>query len=210
MKKYTFILIQTFIVVLCFPILFMLGKVSDPLSAFILSLIAYWSLIVLSSLYLVKMDNKLSVNLKKYLGKSNSIPISLLSLIPVVAVFVVAFLPEINNLNMNIVIIVLIISFFNGLFEEVFWRGLVLSKFRNNILMIIYSTTLFTILHFAFLFLPIEYDGGALSLVGGAAFMGFIWVFVSRKTNNIIFSIAAHQLVNFFAFSSLFIMNGMI
>lgn len=209
MKKYSLLLIQIFIVVFCFPIFFFLGKIFNPLDSFVFSFLSYWILLFITSLILVIKDFQLSSNLKKYFTQSKSILISLVSFVPVLAVFFVAFLPIIKNLNLSIFIIVLLISLFNGFFEEIFWRGLVLSKYSDSNLFLIISTIMFSIYHFAFLFLPIEYQGGSANLVGGAAFMGFIWIYVSKKTENIVYSIIAHQLVNFFAFSGLFILNNL-
>jgi len=210
MKKHILLVVQIGIVILCFPIFFVISKISTPLLTFVFSLIAYWSLMIISFGILIKKDKYILKNLKSYFRKSHSTLFSLISFIPVIAVFFVAFIPVIDQLNIAIIIVVLTISLFNGLFEEVFWRGLVLSKYSSTISMIMLSTLLFTMYHFAFLFLPIQYDGGAVNLVGGAAFMGLIWMFVSKKTNNIVYSIVAHQFVNFFAFSSLFIMNGLL
>ena len=64
-------------------------------------------------------------------------------------------------------------------------------------------------LHFAFLRLGLDYQGGALALVGGAAVMGALWTVVAVKTESVRPSIVAHQLVNTLAFSSLFTNNGL-
>jgi len=92
--------------------------------------------------------------------------------------------------------------------ENFFWRGIVLSKYSDQNYRIVLSTFLFSVFHFAFLLLPLSYHGGFVNLVGGAAFMGFIWVFVSKYTHNISFAKQSHILVNFFAFIGLFIDNG--
>jgi len=103
-----------------------------------------------------------------------------------------------------------VIALFNGTFEEIFWRGLVLSKYASSAGFLAVSTCLFGIYHFAFLLLPLKYQGGAPNLVGGAVFMGLIWLIVSRYTKNILYSIFAHILVNCFTFSGLFVDNQLL
>lgn len=125
--------------------------------------------------------------------------------IPVVATFIVAFLPTIKDLKLGMLLLLLVYSIVNGLLEEMFWRFSFNELFGENILRAyIVPTILFSCWHVALLFAKgVTYSGGAPALVGGAAFMGVLWGFVMFKTKNIKIVIIAHVLTNFFAFSQL-------
>lgn len=103
-----------------------------------------------------------------------------------------------------------LIALFNGTMEEVFWRGITLSEYDESPSLLAASSVLFAVFHFAFLFLPLTYQGGAANLIGGSAVMGVIWLLVTKFTKNLWFALAAHVVVNFFAFTGLFVDNGML
>jgi membrane protease YdiL (CAAX protease family) len=198
------------IVGMCFPVFFIFGKFFNPLNSLYFSFFSYWFLLLITSLFFILYDKRSTKSLKLYFLTIKKPFLILINFIPVFAVFFVAFIPVIPKMQLNIFFVVLLISLFNGTIEEIFWRGLVLSKYSESNILIIISLFLFSIFHFVFLQLPLIYHGGVINLVGGAAFMGFIWLFISKYTKNILFPIIAHIFVNFFAFSGLFIANNLL
>lgn len=54
------------------------------------------------------------------------------------------------------------------------------------------------------------YQGGFLSLVGGAFFMGLLWGWVSYKTKSIKIVTIAHIITNFFSFTGMIFENWFI
>ena len=210
LKKYLLITLQIITVGICFLLFYFIGKLFSPLNSFILSFLSYWIILVVISIVYILNDESVNKHLKTLFLTFKRKPLVLINFIPVLTVFIVAFKPIIPNVHIKVFSFVLLISIFNGFIEEIYWRGLVLSKYTESNILIIIPTILFSIFHFAFLLLPLNYHGGAINLVGGAAFMGFIWLFISKYTKNILFSIIAHILVNFFAFSGLFISNNLI
>lgn len=209
-KKSSLIVLQLFIVSLCFPIFYHFGKNLTPLLSFTFSLMSYWILILIASLVIIIFDVGTNKILKSYFKSPKYKSLLFLNFIPVLGVLFVVLIPNISNLDIKLISVVLVISLFNGILEEVFWRGIVLSKNSDSKILLILSTSLFTVFHFGFLLLPLKYHGGAINLVGGAAIMGFLWLFISKFTRNISFAIIAHILVNCFAFLGLFIDNNLI
>ncbi len=210
MNKNKLTILQILLVGLCFPIFYYIGKHFDPLNSFIFSFLAYWFLLFSFTVLILLTDKEIGTKISSYFTSINKAPVVIISFIPVIAVFIVVFLPIKTEINTNVLIAVLNISLFNGFFEEIFWRGLVVSKFSSSVINLVISLILFSAFHFAFLLLPLTYNGGALNLVGGAAFMSIIWLISTRITKNILFSSIAHVLVNFFAFSGLFLDNNLL
>lgn len=206
-KKYYVMIVQVIIIALCFPIFALFGKSADPLYSFVFSFLAYWILIAVGTLLIVLFDEAVAKRLKGYVISANKRILLLINFIPAVAVFCIVFIPNTADINLKLFSAVAVIALFNGTFEELFWRGIALSKYSSSTMSLLLSTMLFTVFHFAFLLLPLHYHGGVINLVGGAAFMGVIWMSVSKITKNISFSIGAHILVNCFAFTGLFIDN---
>jgi len=162
---------QLILVVLCFPVFYLIGLVFDPFVAFVTAMVSYWLMIVISVLYLKKKKIYTISRVKVGLKLPSNFLVSTISLIPAIAVFFIAFLPILDSLNSSILVTVVVIALMNGFIEKVFWRGIVIDIYKDRISMIVYSTLLFTVFHFVFLFLPITYDDGALNLVGGSLFM---------------------------------------
>ncbi len=132
-----------------------------------------------------------------------------LAFVPAIATFLVAFLPTVNYIKFDLLLVLLIYSVLNGFLEELFWRFTFNRRFENDIVgACIIPTVIFSCWHFALLFATgVSYHGGAFALVGGATVMGAIWGIVMFKTKNIKVVISAHVLTNFFAFSQLLYQN---
>lgn len=133
----------------------------------------------------------------------------IIAFLPVVATFFVAFLPISNELTFYSISIVALYAITNATIEELFWRYTYNKTFGNNLAFaFLIPSIIFSCWHFALLFAQgMSYHGGALALVGGASFMGFLWGFVMYKTHNIKIVILAHMVTNFFAFSQLIHQN---
>ena len=133
----------------------------------------------------------------------------IVAFIPVIATFLVAFLPTILNMRISLIIITIIYGILNGTLEELFWRYTYNSVNDDNLLMsYIIPTIIFTCWHFALLLCKdMSYHGGAIATVGGAGFMGAIWGYVMFRTKNVMITIIAHVFVNIFAFSQLLYYN---
>lgn len=136
----------------------------------------------------------------------------ILSFIPILATFYVAFLPTLPNIKLDLLVLLLVYALLNGTLEELFWRGTFGKMFDNDIkCAYIIPTIIFTCWHFALLFANgVVYHGSMLALVGGAGVMGAIWGLTMFKTKNIKIVLCAHVVVNFFAFSQLLYENWFI
>lgn len=209
MGKYNILYIQASIVILCFPIFAFFGKLKDPLNAYIFSFLAYWILISFASISFILLDSRKTAKLSNYLIKAKRKYLLGLSFVPTMGVLFIVFLPNLPSLNPWLLSAVLLISLFNGVLEELFWRGITLVEYAESVPLLFISTALFTTFHFAFLLLPLEYQGGAVNLVAGSAIMGALWLFVAKYTENITAIMVAHVLVNLFAFVGLFIDNNL-
>lgn len=134
------------------------------------------------------------------------------SFIPVIATFLVAYLPQMESYTSKVMVIVIVYATLNGTLEELFWRYTYNNVFGDDIVRsYIWPTLNFTCWHFALLLANgMTYTGGALALVGGAGVMGIIWGLMMYKTHNIKVAILAHVCVNFCAFSQLVYENWFI
>ena len=201
--------------VVVFPFMFVVFKTLTSLygteRGYFIGFIIYWIYcITISSIVFRQNDNKFidifRINLKtnKY-----SVIFSLLTLIPVFGVFYIQFLPNVDLLTKGLLLLVLTNAILNGLIEELYWRGLYLLEFKQNIwLGFCFSTFFFGVWHIAlYTIQDIDY-GGFFPLVAGAFFMGLLWSFCTRQLNSITFPVIAHVLVNIFAFTGLYINNG--
>lgn len=192
----------------CIGINILLSRVFNPLDSYICAFLAYWGYLAIVSYIFLSKNKVFLQKVSLLLKKSNSISLSVVSFVPVIAVFFVAFVPSLSGISLRIVSVAFFIALFNGPIEELFWRGFSIANDSDKWFFPIFSTIIFGIYHSSYLMLDITYKGGAINLVGGSLFMGLIWVIVSRKTHSIKSSILAHQLVNLFAFSSMFELNG--
>lgn len=164
----------------------------------------YLTLLLIGVIYFYKQEGScLKLNIE------HNMIYYICAFIPVVATFIVAFLPTLRQITIKLFFITLIYAILNGTLEELFWRLTFNKIFEKNIWgAYVIPTIIFSCWHSALLFAKgISYHGGALALVGGAAMMGVIWGFVMFKTRNIKVIIYAHILTNFFAFSQLIYIN---
>lgn len=128
---------------------------------------------------------------------------------PPIAIFFAVFLIAAPQLPVIALIAILVVSIVNGVTEEVFWRGSFFATFRDDIkIAYLYSALLFAAWHIALALIPgVEYEGGAMALIGGAAAMGFAWGWVVWRTGEMRSVTIAHVLTNIFAFSGLMLVN---
>ena len=188
-----------------------IGRSTPPLTAFAVAMLVYWAYLASITTAVVLKDRTLAERLRALLGPSKSPGFGALAFVPIGGAFFVAFLPIVRELHATTFVAAAVIGVVNGALEEIYWRGVTLASIesRNKWIRYVAAATLFTVFHFAFLQLGLDYQGGALALVGGAGVMGALWTFVAVKTESVRPTIVAHQLVNALAFSSLFTNNGL-
>jgi membrane protease YdiL (CAAX protease family) len=136
--------------------------------------------------------------------------ISLAAYIPVLGLFFVSFLPNAAQLTLSTGILLVLVVLFNGSIEELYWRGLYLLEYPNNVLNgFILPWLFFGAWHISLWFARgVLYKDGFLALVGGAYMLGLLWTWVARSNGNLRAVIPSHILVNLFAFTALFVDNG--
>lgn len=153
--------------------------------------------------YLRRLFNRSRLTRQRFLW-------SILCFIPVFGVFFVSFLPNAISLNGKLLLLVLSTAIINGIVEETYWRGLYLQEYRDSTRIGLWlATGLFGGWHVSlYLIEGITYHGGFGALVGGAAVMGLLWSYASRRLGDISATSLAHVLVNIFAFTGLYVDNG--
>jgi membrane protease YdiL (CAAX protease family) len=191
-------------VILIAPVL---GNVFSSLQALVILSFLYWGGCWLLALRFA--DRKALADL--YHTPINRRPITLLlTWLPPVATFVIVFWPSAPQLSFVILLIVFGVAILNGATEELFWRGVFISRFSSDIRMGLFEPLLlFVLWHIALLLIPgIHYQGGAPALLGGALYMGLSWGWVVWHTRDLRSVSIAHVLTNLFAFSGLILDNG--
>jgi membrane protease YdiL (CAAX protease family) len=98
----------------------------------------------------------------------------------------------------------------NGFLEEYAWRGAFLGSFADRPRFgFVAGWLLFSAWHIPLTFaVGVTNEGGGAALVGGAAGLGLLWSFVAWRVRAIGWTVAAHVLTNFLAFSNLILANG--
>ena len=188
-----------------------IGRAAPPFTAFALAMLVYWAYLASITTAVAIKDRALAERLRALLRPSKAPAFGALAFVPIGGAFFVAFLPIARELQATTFLAAAAIGVVNGALEEIYWRGVTLASVegRSKWARYVAAATLFTLFHFAFLRLGLDYQGGALALVGGAGVMGALWTVVAVKTESLRPSIVAHQLVNALAFSSLFTNNGL-
>ncbi|MEM6909671.1 MAG: CPBP family glutamic-type intramembrane protease [Pseudomonadota bacterium] len=97
---------------------------------------------------------------------------------------------------------------FNGFCEEFYWRGAFLEQGRDAPWFQALGLALFTGWHWPlYLAHGVTFEGGALGLIGGSAFLGAAWTFVAWRTGRIGLCVIAHCATNAITFIGFFTMN---
>lgn len=176
-----------------------LGSTFQSFSAYCYTLLAYW---LTCWTTIAVFHNRAPAAPQK------SKPVALLDLLafaPVLGVVSVAWAKGTNVPQPFFVVTIVAAALINGITEEKYWRQLFADAFYpNRVLGALVPWFLFSLWHLALLAIPsVEYQGGAMSLVGGAAILGAIWgcVYWINRTFWIVAS--AHVTLNAFAFAML-------
>jgi len=179
-------------------------------SGYFAGFLAYW-LYCLSIVAIVfkNGNRKIKEIFNPFLKTRKAVLYSLLAFVPVVVVFVIQFLPNLDSITTGIILLAVINAIINGFVEELYWWGLYLLEYRQNLWIGLWvSSILFGAWHIALYTIRGIIYGGFLPFVGGALFMGFLWSLSARKSDSIVFTILAHMLVNIFAFTGFYMENG--
>ncbi|MHA6299413.1 CPBP family glutamic-type intramembrane protease [Devosia sp. CAU 1758] len=125
-------------------------------------------------------------------------------------VALVNFVPNTSILTSGGMYLALLLATINGPLEEIAWRGGFLATFRDKPRLGFWlGWALFSAWHVPLaLSAGIIFDGGALTLIGGAAALGLLWNWVAWRTGSVFYVSLAHGLTNLFAFWVLFDRNG--
>ncbi len=173
--------------------------------SFMAGMVIYWTILLLQ-IYLAEGKSTMKSVKSMLTGKSTSLRISSMCYLPSALVFITVFRPHLSNIHFPLLLTTTGIGLLNGLLEEIYWRGQIYRMKRRSI--IISSTMLFAANHASFLFFSIDYQGGALNLIGGPLIMGTIWMFAAVKTESVKHGVFAHQIVNALAFYTMFATSG--
>lgn len=188
------------IVLIMLIVMYSLPKQMGKTGGYIVGYSLYLALVWIGIIKFNRGEKRLHIVEQKY-----SWIYYILSFVPVVATFTVAFLPQVSLYSGQLMMIVIAYAILNGTLEELFWRYTYNNIFSKDMMLsYIWPTINFTCWHFSLLLVDgMTYTGGALALVGGAGVMGIIWGLMMYKTHNIKVAILSHIGVNFCAFSQL-------
>ena len=187
-----------------------LTRVFGPKTGYFTGFVVYWIYCIIFFILLMKnRAGQISGIFRIHLKTRKNILVSILAFLPVFGVFYIQFLPVISSITTAVFILVLVNAILNGIIEEMYWRGLYLVEYKSNVYIGLWlSVFLFGAWHISMYLIEDIYFGGFGPLVGGSLLMGLLWSFCSRFLNSIIMPTIAHILVNFFAFTGLYIENA--
>ena len=190
-QKFTIIAPQILIAVM-YPIFQLLSGVLGETIGWYLGLVTYW--IIWGAVFPLVIIGKESIRAIIRPQKSN-LKVFLFVLFPVLMASLYKFIPGMGYQKPSVWIFLLLLSttFGNGFFEEIWWRGVYMKLFPNNILFrIIWPSIWFALWHYA----PgsVHSDGNVIALMIGAGVFGFYLSFLAKQTETVWWSIVAHTL----------------
>lgn len=101
----------------------------------------------------------------------------------------------------SLIAIAMGVALINGPLEELAWRRTFRAHSGGALRFELLGLLLFTAWHVSLLATHgVDFDHGALGLVGGAAMLGGVWVVITRATNSVGWPMMSHALVNMAAF----------
>lgn len=135
-----------------------------------------------------------------------------LLLLQVGAVALLAFVPNTALLTTHAAMLGGLVAIINGPLEETAWRGGFMTRFADRPrLGFTLGWLLYTAWHLPLLLSHgIVFDGGWLTLIGGAAALGLLWSWIAWRTGSVFWVSIAHALTNAITFWVLFDHNGFV
>ncbi len=181
----------------------LLGKTVGYLTSFCI----YWTYCLVHGMQLKQGSMKELYKWPTLQGRD--LLLELFCFMPAIGAFSAAFMQAYDQLNLQLYFILAAAALVNGFVEEFYWRGAFISRYKQNMQKAyLIPAMLFGLWHISvYAAYGVEYQGGFLSLVGGAFFMGLLWGYTAFKQQRILLPTLAHILTNFFAFSNLIVQN---
>ncbi|UJW84276.1 CPBP family intramembrane glutamic endopeptidase [Devosia sp. SL43] len=138
--------------------------------------------------------------------------VPLLLLLQVVAIGIAAFFQNTTHLTTRGAMLAAAIAIINAPLEEAAWRGGFMVRFVDKPRLGFWlGWLLFTAWHIPLaLSHGVAFDGGWVSLVGGAAALGLLWSWIAWRTGSVFWVAIAHVLTNVLTFWVFFDRNGFV
>lgn len=133
-----------------------------------------------------------------------------LLLVQVFGVVLITFVPNTSMLTQGGMYLALLLAMINAPLEEAAWRGGFMATFRDKpVLGFCLSWMLFVGWQIPLaLSHGVIFDGGAISLIGGAALLGLFWAWIAWRTGSTFYVSIAHGLTDVFVLWVLIDRNG--
>ncbi len=169
----------------------------EPLIAYVSILAVYWTGFCLPVAVIFGREGR-SISLTPK-GVPLWAPVLALGL-PVLVAFG-AGLFTLETPQASLIAIAVSVALINGPLEELAWRRTFRANSGDRLSFELLGLLLFAAWHLPLLLTRgVDFDHGALGLVGGAALMGGVWVLMTRATNSVGWPMISHTLVNMAAF----------
>lgn len=135
-----------------------------------------------------------------------------LLLLQVGVIGAVALVPHTAILTSHGALLATLVALINAPLEETAWRGGFMTEFRDKPRLGFWlGWMLFTTWHIPLVLSHnLDFDGGWLALVGGAAVLGLLWSWIAWRTGSVFWTSIAHVLTNILTFWVLFNANGFV
>jgi CAAX protease family protein len=131
------------------------------------------------------------------LGRSTVLWVPIVSLGLPIAATVGGGLLLLDKFPYSIMALALVAAAINGPLEELAWRRSFRANSHGRLGFELLGLALFVLWHVPLLqSAGISFDGGAMGLVGGAAALGAVWMFMVRATNSMGWAMLSHGLLN--------------
>lgn len=204
-RQQSLVLAAGLLSVVMLPVVLFLTSVVSPLTGYISTLAIYWVFFCLPvSVVMGRGPNYVSVELAL---TPPWIPVVALAL--PIAVFLVAGPTAWLGADTRVLALAIGCALANAPLEELAWRRAFRANSDGRLRFEILGLVLFTLWHVPLSFSRgIDFDYGIVGLVGGAFFLGTVWVFLTRAANSVGWPILSHVLVNLAAFVPFFASNA--
>lgn len=169
----------------------------EPLTGYLLVLAIYWIGFCLPVAVIFGRGGRLvSFSVKQ---EPLWVPVAALGLPVLVAFGAGAFV--LDRPYASLIAIAVSVALINGPLEELAWRRTFRANSGGGLSFELLGLLLFSAWHVPLLATHgVDFDHGALGLVGGAAVLGGMWVMITRATNSVGWPMVSHALVNMAAF----------
>jgi len=200
--KYFFLLSPLFVLLVTRGVVEMSTRLFDHEVAWVPAFLGYYlAILIVGYLALTRYSVNMFAKTSLRLAKVPTLKLLLLGIVIPALLPVSVFIAYIDKIPIEFIFYILFFSLINPVFEEGFWRGLMVHQPMNKLFVTLYTALLFSFSHY---FLWGTWLSDYLVLLPtliSTFLMGLAWMWFIQKTGNLSWLIISHFFVDVFNLS---------